>query len=174
MNLTDEDVREILRLLDESPYDELKLETDRFKLTLKNTGQASWMQKSGRTQAFVPHAPELQLSEPQLSEPQWPEPKSRPPAEPPVTVPGANGELREIRAPMPGTFYRAPSPGAEPFTEVGMAVTENTILGLVETMKLMNSVMAGCRGEVVEICAGNGALVEVEDTLMRIRVATNA
>jgi biotin carboxyl carrier protein len=41
-------------------------------------------------------------------------------------------------------------------------------------MKLMNSVMAGCRGEVVEICASNGALVEVEDTLMRIRVATNA
>jgi acetyl-CoA carboxylase biotin carboxyl carrier protein len=169
VNLTDEDVREILRLLDESPYDELKLETDRFKLTLKNTGQASWMQKSGPTRGLVPHAPELQLSEPQ-----WPEPRSRPPAEPPVTVPGANAELREIRPPMPGTFYRAPSPGAEPFTEVGKAVTENTILGLVETMKLMNSVMAGCRGEVVEICASNGALVEVEDTLMRIRVATHA
>lgn len=164
MNLTDEDVREILRLLDESPYDELKLETDRFKLTLKKTGQASWMRKSGPTRAFVSHAPALRS----------PEPRSRPPAEPPVTVPGANGELREIRPPMPGTFYRAPSPAAEPFTEVGRTVTENTILGLVETMKLMNSVMAGCRGEVVEICARNGALVEVEDTLMRIRVATHA
>ena len=169
MNLTDEDVREILRLLDESPYDELKLETDRFKLTLRNTGQASWIRKGGPTRDFVPHAPE-----PQSSEPQWPEPRSRPPAEPAVTALAANGEVRDIRPPMPGTFYRAPSPGAEPFTEVGRAVTENTILGLVETMKLMNSVMAGCRGEVVEICASNGALVEVEDTLMRIRVATNA
>jgi acetyl-CoA carboxylase biotin carboxyl carrier protein len=169
VNLTDEDVREILRLLDESPYDELKLETDRFKLTLRNTGQTSWIQKSGPRRAFVPPAPELQSSEPQ-----WPEPRSRPPAEPPVTATAANGEIREIRPPMPGTFYRAPSPGAEPFTEVGKAVTENTILGLVETMKLMNSVMAGCRGEVVEICAGNGAAVEVEDTLMRIRLAADA
>lgn len=157
MNLTDEDVREILRLLDESPYDELKLETDRFKLTLRNTGQASWMNKSGPTRGFVPAH----------------EPQSRSPAEPAVAAPAANGEIRDVRPPMPGTFYRAPSPGAEPFTEVGRAVTENTILGLVETMKLMNSVMAGCRGEVVEICASNGAAVEVEDTLMRIRVATD-
>ena len=159
MNLTDEDVREILRLLDESPYDELKLETDRFKLTLRNTRQASWMGKSGRARAF---------------EPQAPEPPLRPRAETPVEATAADGAIREIRPPMPGTFYRAPSPGAEPFTEVGRAVTENTILGLVETMKLMNSVMAGCRGEVVEICASNGALVEVGDALMRIRVATNA
>jgi acetyl-CoA carboxylase biotin carboxyl carrier protein len=158
VNLTDEDVREILRLLDESPYDELKLETDRFKLTLRNTGQASWMNKSGPTRGFVPHAHE---------------PPSRSPAEPAVAAPAANGEIRDVRPPMPGTFYRAPSPGAEPFTEVGRAVTENTILGLVETMKLMNSVMADCRGEVVEICASNGAAVEAEDTLMRIRVATD-
>jgi acetyl-CoA carboxylase biotin carboxyl carrier protein len=72
---------------------------------------------------------------------------------------------------MPGTFYRAPGPGAEPFTEVGRSVAEDTILGLVETMKLMNSVMAGCRGEVIEICVENGAPVDVEDTLMRIRLA---
>jgi acetyl-CoA carboxylase biotin carboxyl carrier protein len=159
VNLTDEDVREILKLLDESPYDELKLETDRFKLTLRKSGQTSWMRKSRPMRAFVPQAPE---------------PQSPTPAEPAVTAPAANGDILEIRPPMPGTFYRAPGPGAEPYTEVGRAVSENTILGLVETMKLMNSVMAGCRGEVVEICAGNGAAVEVEDTLMRIRVATHA
>jgi acetyl-CoA carboxylase biotin carboxyl carrier protein len=160
VNLTDEDVREILKLLDESPYDELKLETDRFKLTLrKDSGQASWMRKSRPARAFVPQAPE---------------PQSGPPAEPAVTVSAANGDIREVRPPMPGTFYRAPGPGAEPYTEVGRAVSENTVLGLVETMKLMNSVMAGCRGEVVEICASNGAAVEIEDTLMRIRVTANA
>jgi acetyl-CoA carboxylase biotin carboxyl carrier protein len=91
-----------------------------------------------------------------------------------LTATASNGEIREIRPPMPGTFYRSPSPGAQPFTEVGSAVTEDSILGLVETMKLMNSVMAGCRGEVIEICAGNGAAVEVEDTLVRIRVAAHA
>jgi acetyl-CoA carboxylase biotin carboxyl carrier protein len=154
VNLTDEDVREILRLLDESPYDELKLETDRFKLTLSNKQQASWM-RTGKPA----HAPER---------------PSQVPAETAVKATAAKGEIREIRPPMPGTFYRSPSPGAEPFTEVGRVVTEDTILGLVETMKLMNSVMAGCRGEVVEICAGNGAEVEVDDTLVRIRVAADA
>lgn len=162
MNLTDEDVREILRLLDESPYDELKLETDRFKLTLRKTGQkskASWMHKGATSPADLPRAPEA---------------PSGMSAGIPVTATTPNSEIREIRPPMPGTFYRAPSPGAKPFTEVGSAVSEDSILGLVETMKLMNSVMAGCRGEVVEICAGNGAAVEVDDTLMRIRVAANA
>ena len=160
MNLTDEDVREILRLLDETPYDELKLETDRFKLTLsntrQNTRQSSWLRKGGPTPS---HAPE---------------PQSKTPSETAVKATTADGEIREIRPPMPGTFYRAPSPGAKPFTEVGRAVTENSILGLVETMKLMNSVMAGCSGVVVEICASNGAAVEIEDTLVRIRVAANA
>jgi acetyl-CoA carboxylase biotin carboxyl carrier protein len=169
VNLTDEDVREILRLLDESPYDELKLETDRFKLTLRKSGETSWMRKGAPMQAFEPQAPG-----PRSPEPRLPEPRSRAPAGPAVAAPAVNGEIRDIRPPMPGTFYRAPSPGAEPFTAVGRTVTENTILGLVETMKLMNSVMAGCRGEVVEICAGNGAAVEVEDTLVRIRVAPNA
>lgn len=158
MNLTDEDVREILRLLDESPYDELKLETERFNLTLRKTGQRSWMRKGPVMQEFVPQAPDA---------------RSQPRGEKATTATAAGGEIREIHPPMPGTFYRAPSPGAEPFTQIGSAVTEDTILGLVETMKLMNSVMAGCRGEVVEICAENGAPVEVEDTLVRIRVATN-
>jgi acetyl-CoA carboxylase biotin carboxyl carrier protein len=158
VNLTNEDVREILRLLEESPYEELKLETDRFKLTLRNTGhksQSSWMHKSAPTPADLPQVPEV-------------------PSRTAVTAIAANGEIREIRPPMPGTFYRAPSPGAKPFTEVGSAVSEDSILGLVETMKLMNSVMAGCEGEVIEICAGNGAAVEIEDTLVRIRVAANA
>lgn len=157
MNLTDEDVAEILRLLDESPYDELKLETDRFKLTLRRGGQASWLRKH-----VVPREP-VREKDPE------PPPASSP--EPQAAPRGGNGEIRDVRPPMPGTFYRAPSPGAEPFTDVGQSVEEDTILGLVETMKLMNSVMAGCRGEVIEICAQNGTAVDVGDTLVRIRVA---
>ena len=156
MNLTDEDVREILKLLDESPYDELKLETGRFKLTLRRGGQASRVPKgSAPAQESTPHT-------------QDPEPPSV--GQPPIAR-RTNREIRDVRPPMPGTFYRAPSPGAEPFTEIGRSVAEDTILGLVETMKLMNSVMAGCRGEVIEICVENGAPVDVEDTLVRIRLA---
>ena len=148
MNLTDEDVQEILRLLERSPYGDLKLETDRFTIELKSTGSA---------REYAEPAAELAA-----------------PAVPAAAGPApAAGEIVEIRPPLPGTFYRAPSPGAEPFTEVGQAVDEASILGLVETMKLMNSVVAGCCGEVVEICVENGTLVEVDDVLVRVRVATD-
>lgn len=152
MNLTEKDVREILKLLDESGYDELKLETDNFNLTLRQSAGASTQQESN------------------------PAPATAAPAGEAPTVAGATttrfaggGQVRDIFPPLPGTFYRAPSPGAEPFVDVGSTVKEDTVLGLVETMKLMNPVNAGCSGEVIEICAENGALIDAHDVLMRIR-----
>lgn len=154
MNLTEKDVQKILKLLDESGYDELKLETDNFNLTLRQSAAKTWKQESDTSTAAA------------KSETEAP------------TVTGAaqsqgtsDGQVRDIFPPLPGTFYRAPSPGADPFVEVGSAVKEDTVVGLVETMKLMNSVMAGCRGEVIEICAENGALIEAHDVLVRIREA---
>jgi acetyl-CoA carboxylase biotin carboxyl carrier protein len=71
---------------------------------------------------------------------------------------------------LPGTFYRAPRPGAAPFVEAGSRVEADSVVGIVETMKLMNSVHAGVAGTVTEICLGNGEPVEHGDTLMRIEV----
>jgi acetyl-CoA carboxylase biotin carboxyl carrier protein len=76
-----------------------------------------------------------------------------------------------IRAPMVGTFYRAPKPGALPFVDVGSDVVDDTVIGIVETMKLMNSVSAGASGTVVDICVADGQLVEAGETLMRLRRA---
>ena len=70
---------------------------------------------------------------------------------------------------MVGTFYRAPKPGAPRFVEVGGEVGEHTVIGIIETMKLMNSVGAGFAGEVTEILASDGHLVEAGQTLMRVR-----
>lgn len=147
MNLTDQDVDEILKLLEKSPYDELKIVTERFTLELKSGGARRASATAEGTERNEAPAP---ADRPDVS----------------ATI---AGELVEIRAPLPGTFYRAPGPGAEPFTEVGRQVDPDTIVGLVETMKLMNSVVAGCRGEVVEICAQNATLVENGDLLVRIR-----
>ncbi len=148
MNLTEKDVREILRLLDESGYDELKLETDGFNLTLRQSADNTWKRESGTDSSST----------------------DAPPATGAAAEPGiAKDGVREIYPPLPGTFYRAPSPGADPFVEVGASVKSDTVVGLVETMKLMNSVMAGCRGEVIEICQKNGALIEANDVLLRIR-----
>ncbi len=81
----------------------------------------------------------------------------------------ADGELVAVRAPLPGTFYRAPRPGAAPFVEVGSQVSADTVVGIVETMKLMNSVTAGVDGTVAEICLGNAEFAAHGATLLRIR-----
>ena len=77
--------------------------------------------------------------------------------------------LRAVRTPLPGTFYRAPMPGAPPFVEVGSRVEPDTVVGIVETMKLMNSVCAGARGTVAEILLANAQFAERDTALMWIR-----
>src|SRR5262249_58887476 len=77
--------------------------------------------------------------------------------------------LRAIHPPLVGTFYRAPKPGAAPFVEVGSKVEEDTVIAIVETMKLMNSVRAGMCGTIVEIRAANAAFVEQDSVLMVVR-----
>jgi acetyl-CoA carboxylase biotin carboxyl carrier protein len=72
---------------------------------------------------------------------------------------------------MVGVFYRAPKPGERPFVEVGAAVEETTVVGIVEVMKLMNSVAAGKRGTVVELPVADGELVQYGTVLARIAPA---
>ena len=66
-------------------------------------------------------------------------------------------------------FYRAPQPGAADFVAVGDVITADTIIGIIETMKVMNSVPAGADGEVVEIITQNGTMVDKTDILLRVR-----
>ena len=130
-DLTPEDVQEILRLIDESQFDELELETPRFSIRF--------------TRGSAPAG---------------------------VVVPetaAADDGLVEVASPMVGTFYRAPSPGAPPFVEVGSTVETETQVCIIEVMKLMNSVVAGVRGVVAEICAQNAAPVQYGDVLFRVR-----
>jgi biotin carboxyl carrier protein len=67
-----------------------------------------------------------------------------------------------------GTFYRAPKPGAAPFVDLGAQVEEDTVVGIIEVMKLMNTVRAGMRGIITEILAADGQLVEYGSPLMRV------
>lgn len=157
MELTDEDVADILALLDSLPYDELDLRTARFRLTLRRSPDG-WVQSR-------------QVFPPDTDEPHPPGPAPTPPPHtPPPTPPPDISDLSliAVRAPLPGTFYRAPRPGAAPFVEVGSRVSEDTVVGIVETMKLMNPVHAGTRGQVAEIPAGNGELVEDGSVLVRV------
>lgn len=166
MDLTNDDVAEILALLDSLPYDELDLRTPRFRLTLRR-GPGGWTEESQT------------LTEPTAVTPApngsaaFPAPAPRPPAAEPATsdVPDRAG-LVAVPAPLPGTFYRAPRPGAAPFVQVGDEVREDTVVAIVETMKLMNSVHAGARGRVVQICLDNAEPVGQATTLMWIEPGT--
>jgi acetyl-CoA carboxylase biotin carboxyl carrier protein len=76
--------------------------------------------------------------------------------------------LAVVRAPMVGTFYRSPSPGAPPYVEVGSAVEPATQVGIIEVMKLMNAIEAGVKGVVKEILAANAEPVEHGQPLLLI------
>jgi acetyl-CoA carboxylase biotin carboxyl carrier protein len=154
MALSDDDVREILRLIEESKLDELRIETPEFKLHVRRGAAAP---------AEDPPDPDPD-PEPEPAERAAPE---RAAAAPAVASDGA----RTIEAPMLGTFYRAPAPGATPFVDVGTTVDPGTVVCLIEVMKMMNSIQAGVAGTIVEICAENAQLVEFGDPLFRVEPA---
>ena len=205
MDLTNEDVADILALLDSLPYDELDLQTARFRLTLRRTPDG-WTQSTqvlgadasaaaAGIGACVPQAPYIGVGGTQApmghatagaGEVGGTEGDSGTGAREAQGDGGAEGDggasageagagegeagaLVAVRAPLPGTFYRAPRPGAAPFVEVGSRVGADTVVAIVETMKLMNSVTAGADGTVAEICLANGEFAANGATLMRIR-----
>lgn len=150
MTLTAKDVAEITRLLEESSFDEMTLELDGLKLTLRRNGASAPVTST---------RPEPEAAEAPSAQPRSPE---------------SDPASQSITAPLLGTFYRAPKPGAPPFVEVGAVVEQETIIGIIEVMKLMNTVRAGTRGRVVDILARDGALVEYGETLMRVRRESQA
>lgn len=146
--LTRDDIDEILRLIDASDFDELKLEVGEVKLEVRRRGATA--------AAPEPTAPAAPVSVPK-------------PAEAVSAPVVASGGGSEVPAPLLGTFYHAPKPGADPFVKVGDRVAAETVIGIIEVMKLMNSVTAGVAGIVTEILAGNGDLVEHGAPLIRVR-----
>ena len=155
MTLTAKDVAEITRLLEESSFDELYLEIDGLKLSLKRGVGANG-------QAVPAPGPTSSVTQ---------SPGADPTAVVASTAAADPAALQDIRAPLLGTFYRAPKPGAPPFVEVGSVVEEDTIIGILEVMKLMNTIRAGLRGKISQILARDGTLVEYGEPLMRVSVS---
>jgi acetyl-CoA carboxylase biotin carboxyl carrier protein len=152
MPLSDDDVREILRLIDESDVEELRVETAGLSLYVRR-------EAGGAPAKAAELGPEMP-----------PEPESEPETGSEAEVSAASdGDLVAIRAPMLGTFYRAQAPGRAPFVEIGGRVEADTVVCLIEVMKMMNPVPAGVAGTVVEVCAENAELVEHETLLFKVR-----
>ncbi len=163
MELSEDDVLHILKLIDESKFDFFQLEVGELKITVSKGDPLPL----NSTPQSVPAAP-APAPAPTAAKP-------APAAQAPATS-SANVEARAaaeglltITAPLLGTFYVAPEPGAAPFTQVGAQVTEDTTVGLVEVMKVFNSVRAGVNGTVVEVVAQNGHFVEYGQTLFLVK-----
>ena len=82
---------------------------------------------------------------------------------------GVEGDSITFNSPMVGTFYSSPSPGAEAFVKIGSKISPNTVLCIVEAMKVMNEIQADTDGEILEILVGNGEAVEYGQPLFTIR-----
>ena len=147
MSLTARDVAEIVRVLEESSFDTLELDINGMQLRLR---------RSGASAQPPPISPAVSA-------------QSRPSVTAAAT-PASAGPVgtTPIPAPLLGVFYRAPKPGEPPFVQVGDRVNADTIIGIIEVMKLMNTVRAGHDGEVVEFSVANGELVEYGQPLLWI------
>ena len=153
MSLTAADIQEIMRLVEESHFDELLLETQGVKLHLRRSGtSASMVPVAATASAVAPAAPAAAAPKPAPAE-------------------RAAGDGQDVTSPMLGTFYRSPKPGAPPYVEVGAQVEADTVICIIEVMKLMNTVRAGVKGRVTQILPADGALVEFGETLIRVAAA---
>jgi acetyl-CoA carboxylase biotin carboxyl carrier protein len=164
--LTAQDVAEITRLLEESDFLELRLEHEGFKLTLKRAGARG----AGSDSATAAHAAIASHAATALPAAAAPVSGSAPGAAAPEPHASATADplLVDVTAPLLGIFYRAPRPGAAPYVEVGSVLEADTIIGIIEVMKLMNSVRAEVSGTVIEILVADGSAVEQGQVLMRV------
>lgn len=149
--LTPQAVSEIVAIIDGSGYDQLDIKTDAFRLRLRREGggegaATGWSQDWAFSEADAPKGGDKVAAVAELPD-----------------------GLLGVSAPLPGTFYRAPQPGAPPFVQEGDRVTADTVVGIIETMKLMNPVHAGCDGTIAEVVAENSGMVEGGAMIMHVR-----
>jgi acetyl-CoA carboxylase biotin carboxyl carrier protein len=151
MNL--KELKELVELMNENNLAELEVERDGTKIKLKKTGEHS---VSVQPMSYaIPTTPAAKGP-------------AAPQSAAEAAAPAANGNLKEVKSPMVGTFYRAPSPEAAPFVELGQTVEVGQVVCIVEAMKLMNEIKSEVRGKVVEICVDNAEPVEFGQVLFRV------
>lgn len=154
MELTQDDVIRILKLIDESPMGRVSLQVGELKIEVtKGTGPTPTPSNPAGAAAVG-------------TEPAPPQPVGR--AEP-KQAEIADENLLAIKAPLLGIVYRQPQPGAPSYVELGSLVEENTTVALIEVMKLFNPVRSGVRGRIEKVCVENSDLVEYGQVLFLVR-----
>jgi acetyl-CoA carboxylase biotin carboxyl carrier protein len=151
------DIKAIIDLMRKNDLSVFEMEKDGFRLKL---------QKGASEQNFFT-TPAL----PQMIAAPAPGGAAQSPADPAAAASSASAAAatREITSPMVGTFYRAGSPESPPFIEVGREVNEDTVVCIIEAMKVMNEIKAEVRGVITEVVAENGKPVQFGQALFKVR-----
>ncbi|HKY08705.1 MAG TPA: acetyl-CoA carboxylase biotin carboxyl carrier protein [Candidatus Binatia bacterium] len=164
MELSEDDVLHILKLIDESKFDYFQLEVGELKITVSKGDPIPLPGAAPQTISAAPaQNTTAAAAKPATAPAAAP---AAPAAKPAAAIPEG---MLPITAPLLGTFYVAPEPGAPPFVKVGQQITEDTTVGLIEVMKVFNSVRATVKGTIVEVVAQNGQFVEFGQTLFIVK-----
>ncbi|WP_248925303.1 acetyl-CoA carboxylase biotin carboxyl carrier protein [Paenibacillus hamazuiensis] len=159
------EIKELIKLVDQSTLQELEIESE---------GSRLFIRKPNKTESVIVAPAQVQPAyAPVLAHPRAEQPGTDALAAAPAPAAekkaAADPNLHTIVSPMVGTFYQAPSPGAPAFVSKGDRVNEKTVVCIVEAMKLMNEIEAEVRGEIVEVLAENGQLVEYGQPLFLVK-----
>ena len=158
-----EELRELIALLRDNGLAELELEREDFRVRLRREGA------NAHSPNVAPNPPiPIPIIDPVLRGPEAATPQT-PAADTKKTNEQQDQDLHLITSPIVGTFYRSPSPTADPFVKIGTNVESDTVVCIIEAMKLMNEIQAEAAGEVVKIYVENGQPVEYGQPLFGIR-----
>jgi acetyl-CoA carboxylase biotin carboxyl carrier protein len=173
----------LLKMLSDNEITDFKLERGEEKISLKRGGAQSGGENTGyvQTQAMMPeyqYAPAQVIRFPNAEAPGHVQAIASPQvsvdsgiatrAEEKAVVVPTRTDLVEIKSPMVGTFYCRSAPDADPYVSIGDQVKEGDVVCIVEAMKLMNEIESTVSGKVIEICLGDGQMVEYGEVLYRI------
>jgi acetyl-CoA carboxylase biotin carboxyl carrier protein len=153
-----EKIKELIKIMKENGLDEIEIRHDDDKIFLKRS----------QPQQIVSGIPVVRPESAVLPvSPGGTETLSQPSAQPSAS---SEGDLVEIKSPIVGTFYATPSPDSEPYVEVGSTVSSQSIVCIIEAMKVMNEIKAETSGTIVEILVTNGQAVEYGQVLFKVRL----
>lgn len=151
-----EEIKQIIALMKRNELTEFELEREGGKIRIKRGPNGSAQSDTAVIPLPVQTAPVVVA------------PAAAPAAAVPAPAAPA-ADTTEIKSPMVGTFYRAPSPEAAPFIEVGAVVNEETVVCIIEAMKVMNEIKAEVKGVITEVLMENAKAVEFGQPLFRVR-----
>lgn len=166
MSITADEISRVLALLEKSSFDEIRIDEGDLHVALSRNGASLTGTARDRPVPATPPAAALQIRSANAAAAPA---TSAPIASPQAPAGQAEAGLVEIRAPIVGIFYISPEPDAEPFVTIGQTIDAETTMGIIEVMKVFNTVPAGVAGTVVQRLVENGDFVEFSQPIFLVR-----